>query len=305
MQTLKLKKKRSYSNNTFIFFMLLPAVVSLLIFTYYPMVKGITMAFQSYSLFNLSNVKWIGLDNFKELFTPSPLNSFYRTLGNTLKWVVISLLFQFIMGFILAMLLKKGFRGMGLYKGVAFMPWAISGFVIGIMWRWMFNGTSGVINDVLMRIGLISEPMAFLADKATALNAVIFTNVWYGIPFFTMMIGAALQGVPLELYEAARVDGASSIKQFFSITLPFIKPVLTLTVLLRVIWIFNFPELIYSMTGGGPGGSTHIITSFMLDKINGLDYGMGSAVGVVVILMLTVYTIFYLSLTKFEDMGEM
>ncbi len=119
-----------------------------------------------------------------------------------------------------------------------------------------------------------------------------------------MMVGAALQGVPLDLYEAARVDGASSLRQFFSITLPFIKPVIVLTLLLRVIWIFNFPELIYSMTDGGPGGSTHIITSYMLEQINSLDYGMGSAVGVVVMLLLSVYTIFYLSLTKFEDTGD-
>lgn len=284
--------------------MLLPALVSLLIFTYYPMFKGITMAFQEYNLFNLNNVKWVGLDNFVTLFTPAPLNGFHKTLGNTLKWVVVSLLFQFLVGFVLAMLLHKPFKGIGLYKGIAFIPWAISGFVIGIMWRWMFNGTSGVINDILMRLNIIEEQIAFLADKSTALNAVIFTNVWYGIPFFTMTIGAALQGVPLDLYEAAKVDGASPIRQFFAITLPFIKPVITLTVLLRVIWIFNFPELIYAMTNGGPGGSTHIITSYMMDVLGTLNYGMASAIGVVVMIMLSIYTIFYLSLTKFEDMGD-
>lgn len=297
--------RKGLSDRWFIFLMLLPAFACLLVFTYYPMCKGITMAFQSYNLFNLSNVKWVGMANFMELFTPSPLNSFYQTLGNTLKWVVVSLLFQFLIGFSIALLLNKAFRGIGLFKGIAFMPWAVSGFVIGIMWRWMFNGTSGVINDMLMRFGILQEPIAFLAEKSTALNSVIFTNVWYGIPFFTMMIGAALKGVPLELYEASTVDGAGRIRQFFSITLPVIKPVLTLTVLLRVIWIFNFPELIYSMTNGGPGGSSHIITSFMLDKINMLDYGMGSAVGVVVMLLLSLYTIFYLSVTRFEDMGDM
>jgi multiple sugar transport system permease protein len=172
------------------------------------------------------------------------------------------------------------------------------------MWRWMFNGTSGVINDILLRIGIIHSPIAWLASKDTALLSVIIANIWYGIPFFTIMITAALRGVPQELYEAAEVDGANAVGKFFNITIPSIKSVILLTILMRVIWIFNFPDLIYSMTQGGPGGSSHIITSFMMQKVQSLDYGLASALGLLVILFLTVFTIIYFSVTKFGKLED-
>lgn len=293
-----------HKNSTFILLMLLPAIGMVVLFTYYPLFKGVIMAFQDYNLFNVNNTQWVGLANFKKLLAPTPGNMFYNTLWNTVKWVFVSLFFQFIIGFALALLMRRTFFGSNVYRGIIFFPWAISGFIIGIMWRWMYNGTAGVINDLLMKAHLISQPVGWLSEMGTAMNSVIITNIWYGIPFFTIMITAALRGIPNDVYEAADVDGAGPIRQFFSITLPYIKPVLVLTVLLRVIWIFNFPELVYSMTNGGPGGSTHILTSFMMEKVRGLDYGMGSAIGVIVMLILSIYTIGYLLLTRFEEMGD-
>jgi multiple sugar transport system permease protein len=284
--------------------MLLPALILPLIFTYYPMIKGSLMAFQSYNLMNVTNIKWIGLGNFQKLFANTPGNIFYTILKNTAIWVIVSLFFQFTIGFALALMLRKKFRGSSVYQGLIFFPWAVSGFLIGIMWRWMFNGTSGVINDILLRIGIIHSPIAWLASKDTALLSVIIANIWYGIPFFTIMITAALRGVPQELYEAAEVDGANAVGKFFNITIPSIKSVILLTILMRVIWIFNFPDLIYSMTQGGPGGSSHIITSFMMQKVQSLDYGLASALGLLVILFLTVFTIIYFSVTKFGKLED-
>ncbi|HNY19147.1 MAG TPA: sugar ABC transporter permease [Flexilinea sp.] len=301
---MKTKQKFADSRNRFIFFMLLPALILPLIFTYYPMIKGSLMAFQSYNLMNVTNIKWIGLGNFQKLFANTPGNIFYTILKNTAIWVIVSLFFQFTIGFALALLLRKKFRGSSVYQGLIFFPWAVSGFLIGIMWRWMFNGTSGVINDILLRIGIIHSPIAWLASKDTALLSVIIANIWYGIPFFTIMITAALRGVPQELYEAAEVDGANAVGKFFNITIPSIKSVILLTILMRVIWIFNFPDLIYSMTQGGPGGSSHIITSFMMQKVQSLDYGLASALGLLVILFLTVFTIIYFSVTKFGRLEE-
>lgn len=259
------------------------------------------MAFQSYNLMNIKNIKWIGLGNFKKLFESSVSNNFYQTLMNTVKWVVISLFFQFTIGFGLALVLKKKFKGSGIYQGLIFFPWAVSGFIIGIMWRWMFNGTSGVINDILMKLHLISQPVGWLAEKGTALYACIIANIWYGIPFFTIMITAALRGVPADLYEAADVDGANAFQQFRYVTVPCIKSVLLLTVLLRVIWIFNFPDLIYSMTQGGPAGSSNIITSYMMQLVQSLDYGLASAVGVLCILFLATFAAIYLVVTKYTE----
>jgi len=296
MQThLKLQKRM----RLFIFLMLLPAVVFPLIFTYYPMIKGSCMAFQSYNLMNIKNIRWIGLGNFRKLFDRSAGTSFYTTLLNTVKWVGISLFFQFNIGFALALMLKKKFRGSSIYQGLIFFPWAVSGFLIGIMWRWMFNGTSGVINDMLMKLHLISQPVGWLADKSTALLSCIIANIWYGIPFFTIMITAALRGVPAELYEAADMDGAGPIQKFWRITVPYIRPVLLLTVLLRSIWIFNFPDLIYSMTQGGPAGSSNIVTSYMMQLVQSLDYGLASAVGVLCILFETVFVVIYLWASRY------
>lgn len=294
--------KKKIPTGLFVFLMLLPALLFISILTIYPLSRGVVMAFQDYNLFNLNNTKWIGLDNFRELFDPSPLNMFPQIIKNTVKWVIVSLFFQLTIGMAISLFLRKGFRGSSIYRGIIFFPWAISGFIIGIMWRWMFNGTSGVINDMLMRLGIIQESVGWLSDTSTAMNSVIVANVWYGIPFFTIMLTAAMAGISPELYEAAEVDGAGAVKQFFYVTLPGIKSVLLLTVLLRIIWIFNFPELVYSMTNGGPGNSTHIITSYMMNKISSLDYGMGSAIGVFDILVLSIVAAIYLFLTeKGED----
>ena len=295
-RTSTLSSKRR--DTLFIVLMLLPAILIVLWQIYYPVLRGIVMAFQNYNLYNLSKVKFIGFDNFKELLTPSPFNSFIRTIKNIVIWVFGSLIPQFLIGFAIAMLLRRAFRGRGVYQGVISFPWAVSGFIIGIMWRWMFNGTSGVINDVLQKLGLIEQPIGWLSSGSTSLLSVIIANIWYGIPYFVIMITAALQGVPQELYEAADMDGAGSLAKFRVITLPHIKSVLILTCLLRVIWIFNGPEAIIAMTNGGPAGSSQIMTSYMYTLINSLDYGKASAIGVICTVILTLYTIFYLKITS-------
>lgn len=291
----------SKRNRRFIFWMILPAVLFPLIFTYYPMARGFVMAFQNYNILNIKNIRWCGFENFRTLFANTPGNSFYATIGNTVQWVLISLFFQFTIGFGLALLLKKKFKGADLYQGVIFFPWAVSGFLIGIIWRWLYNGTSGVFNDLLVRLHILSEPFGFLANTNTALYACIIANIWYGIPYFTIMITASLRGVPADLYEAANMDGASPVQQFFHITVPSIKSTLLLTLLLRSIWIFNFPDLIYAMTGGGPAGSSNIVTSYMMQLVNNLDYGMASAVGVLCVLIQLIYAIFYLKLTRYGE----
>jgi multiple sugar transport system permease protein len=285
----------------FIAGMLAPAVAATLLMTYYPIGKGIIMAFQNYNLYNLKNVKFVGLENFIELFTPGPFNSFYGTMFNTAVWVLGSLIPQVIIGFALALLLRKNFFGRNVYQGVSSFPWAVSGFIIGIMWRWMYNGSSGVINDIIMRLGLINAPYGWLSETDTALYAVIIANIWYGIPFFVIMITAGLQSVPEELYEAADVDGANGFLKFRVITLPHIKSVLILTTMLRLIWIFSGPEMIFSMTNGGPAGSTQIMTSYMYSLITSLDYGMASAVGVVCTIFLVIFTLFYLQISRFSS----
>ncbi|MET7293372.1 sugar ABC transporter permease [Streptomyces griseoloalbus] len=272
-----------------------PAAVFVAVFTYYPMIAGSQMAFRNWNLTDLTDTSWVGWKNFRDVFTDPAWST---VLDNTLLWVVGSIVPQLVIGFAIALWLRRRFRFRGLYQALIFFPWAISGFLIGILFRWLFNSEFGVVNDLLQKAGLIDEPIAWLADPQTAMIAVLIANVWYGVTFFAIMILAALQSVPDELYEAAALDGAGKARTLFQITIPYIRVTLALTVLLRVIWIFNFPDLIFGMTGGGPNDETHIVTTWMIKITQQGDYGKASALGLLVVAILLVFAVFFLLATR-------
>ncbi|RUR03272.1 carbohydrate ABC transporter permease [Labedella endophytica] len=274
---------------------LAPAFIAVAVFTYYPMLVGSLGAFRTWTIYNVADQPWSGLDNFRTILA-DPL--FYGTVMNTIVWVVGSIVPQFVIGFALALWMRRKFRFRGLYQALVFFPWAISGFLIGVLFRWMFNSEFGVINDLLLRSGLVESPLPWLASPALAMPAVIIANIWYGVTFFAIMILAALQSVPDELYEAAALDGAGKVRVFWNVTVPYIRTTLALTVLLRTIWIFNFPDLIFGMTAGGPGGRTHIVTSYMIEITQQGEYGRASALGLIVMLVLAIFAVFYLLATR-------
>ncbi|GAB6188471.1 sugar ABC transporter permease [Marinitoga arctica] len=283
----------------FIFFMLLPTILLISFIILYPTISGVLLSFKNYSVFNFGKIQWIGFENYKEIFS----DIFYiDVVLNTLKWIFFSVIFQLFFGFILALLMKEPFKGRGLYAGLVFYPWAISGFAIGLIWSWLLNGQFGVINDILLRMGIIKEGFNFLSDPSLAMFSVILVNVWYGIPFFAIMILAALQSIPNSLYEAAEIDGAGYFTKLFKITIPYIKPTLINTVLLRIIWVMNFPDVIYGMTRGGPAGSTEILSVKMINTVfYESNYSKATAHGVIIVTVLILYTIMYLKLTSKKE----
>jgi multiple sugar transport system permease protein len=272
-----------------------PAALFVAVFTYYPVIAGGQMAFRNWKLTDLTDTSWVGLKNVRDVFGDPAWGT---VLGNTALWVGGSIVPQLVIGFALALWLRRRFRLRGLYQALIFFPWAISGFLIGILFRWMFNSEFGVVNDLLQKAGLIDEPIAWLADPDTAMIAVLIANVWYGVTFFAIMILAALQSIPDELYEAAALDGAGKVRTLFRITIPSIRTTLALAVLLRIIWIFNFPDLIFGMTGGGPNDETHIVTTWMIKITQQGDYGKASALGLLVVAGLLVFATFYLLATR-------
>jgi multiple sugar transport system permease protein len=272
-----------------------PAALFVVVFIYYPMISGSQMAFRNWNLTDLTDTSWVGFKNFQGILA-DPV--FYTVLRNSVFWVVGSIVPQFVIGFALALWLRRRFRFRGLYQAFIFFPWAISGFLIGILFRWMFNSEFGVINDLLTKAGLIDQPIAWLADPKMAMIAVLIANIWYGVTFFAIMILAALQSIPDEVYEAAALDGAGRVRTLFQITIPYIRATLALTVLLRVIWIFNFPDIIFGMTGGGPANETHIVTTWMISITQQGDYGKASALGLIVVAMLMLFSAFYLTATR-------
>lgn len=279
-----------------------PSYIIVLIFMGYPLLNCIKLAFSNYKITQLDNITFAGLSNFKRIFTDSQIG---MITGNTVLFVVITLLGQLILGLILALALKKPFKGRGIYQGIVFLPWAFSGFLVGLMFQWMFNGEYGPINDVLLKLHLIQEKISFLGSPNLAIFTVITALVWQGIPFFGIMILAALQSVPEELMEAAKMDGAKTIQRFWNITIPCIKPTLVITVLLRTIWIFNNADIIYIMTKGGPANSSDTLSSYMFIKAySTLDFGFASALGVLFMIGLTIYIAIFVKATKFSKAGD-
>jgi multiple sugar transport system permease protein len=280
---------------------IMPGLILMLIFIGYPIAKGIATSFYHYKL-NDPNIYFDGLENYRAILAEE---DFWQILMNSFWWVAGSISFQFVLGLILALMLNKKFKFRNLYQALVLAPWAVPGFLIGLIWKWLLNGQYGVINDILLKLHLIQEPISFLAQTTTALPSTIVANIWYGIPFFTIMILAALQSIPVTLYESAEIDGAGKVAKFFKITVPYIKPTIITTLLLRVIWIFSFADIIYIMTNGGPLNSSNNLASYIIFKAyKALDFGQASALSVIFFVILLVYTILYLSITKFDKAGD-
>lgn len=252
-----------------------------------PLAIGIGYSFQEFNLLRPDDVTWVGLENYRDLWGD---RSFWRALRNTLTWTFASLALQFALGLGLALLLGTSFHGKRIVQALVFLPWAVPTFLTALTFSWLLNPVIGPIPHWLFALGLLEEPYNILGNPATALWGPILANVWYGVPFFAIMLLAALSSIPSELYEAAEIDGASAWQKFTKITLPFLGPMIAITVMLRAIWIANFADLIFIMTGGGPANSTQILSSYIFTTaFRRLDFGHASATAVVLLILLMIY----------------
>ena len=249
------------------------------------------MSFQSYDLRRPKNIGFIGFDNYIAVLKDQ---LFWQSLWKTVQWVVLGVGFQFVFGFGLALLLNKKFFGRGIARSVSLIPWVTPGVLIGLMWRWIYDGNYGVLNDILLKLGIISEKIPFLAQQATAFPAVIVTIIWQGIPFFALMLLAGLQGIPGELYDAADVDGANGFQKLFRITIPSLKNIIFITTMLRIIWVANSVDIIFNLTEGGPAYSTQTLSVFVFNKGNSLNLGYAATMSIMLTLVLLLVAILYL-----------
>lgn len=278
-----------------------PIFLLLVIMFGYPLIKSIVMAFQNYKLGN-ANVYFNDFANFQKMFGDK---DFPLLLKNSIVYVIVSVFGQFIGGLILALCLRDKFKGRGIYQSIVFLPWAFSAFVVGLVFRWSFNGEYGVVNDVLMKLGIIKKGIAWLGTPGLSLVVVILAMIWIGIPFFGIMILAALQSIPDEIYEAADMDGCGMFRKFFSLTIPYIKPTVIMTILLRTIWIFNSFDLVVIVTQGGPANYSQTLPSYMYTKaFSGYDFGLAGAFGVLLMVILGVYAVLFLKLSNYDKAGD-
>ncbi len=279
------------------YILILPACLLRGLIMIYPLGKVFYLSFQHYNPTKPFTNGFAGLDNFITIFTKK---EFYNALGVSAKFVACEVVLQLIFGMIVALILNQKFKGRGFFRALTFIPWALSGVLTAVLWSIMFNQHFGVLNDLLAKLGIIKEPIAWLANTKFVLGSVIVAELWRGIPFFAISLLAAMQGLPDDIYEAARVDGSTKFQTFRFITLPMLKNTIVLTTLLRTIWEFNSVDLIYSLTGGGPVGKTTTLSMLIANQaIKTSNYGYGSALSVVSFAILAVIAVIYMKLSGF------
>jgi len=273
-----------------------PALVLIALVLFVPLIVGLSYAFQSIQILNPFKTGWIGLAHFEALARD---RIFYRALGNTMWWTGGSVFLQFGLGLGLALLLNRPFAGRRLVQAVVFLPWAVPTFLSGLTWAWLFNPVIGPLPHWLFALGMLSEPYNILGDPGLAMWGPIVANVWFGVPFFAITLLAALQAIPSSLYEAAAIDGATAWQGFVKVTLPFLAPIIAITVLLRTIWISNFADLIIVMTNGGPANATQILPSYIFTTAyKKLDFGYASAIATVLLALLLLYAVILLYMRR-------
>jgi multiple sugar transport system permease protein len=281
---------------------LLPTLLLLVLMFGYPLINSLLMAFQSYNLATPAKNHFNGLGNFRKLFSTTDI---WLISKNSFIYVIASVAGQFALGMTLALALRKPFRLRGLYHAIVFLPWSFSAFVIGLMHRWSFNGEYGVVNDLLLKLGVIDQKIAWLGTPGFSLAVVVFAMIWMGVPFFAIMLLAAMQGIPADVYEASYIDGCGPLRRFFRITFPCIKPTVIVTILLRTIWIFNSFDLVVVITNGGPANYSQTLPSYMYTKaFSSYDFGLASALGAVLMLVLVVYVTFFLKASRYNKAGD-
>ncbi|MFN3614905.1 MAG: carbohydrate ABC transporter permease [Rubrimonas sp.] len=272
--------------------LLTPALLITLLIVFLPMAEALFLSLHDYVIWRPHARAFVGLDNFARALGDE---AFWIAFRNTVLWIGLTVPAQAALGLATAVLLNRRFFWRPLARALIIVPWALPSVVIALMWRWIYDPNIGVANDLLLRLGLIQQAFPWLASPDTALYAVIVTLTWQGFPFFAVMILAGLQSIPRSRYEAAAIDGAGPWAQFVRITLPGIAGVLGTAILLRIIWVANSIDVIYVMTGGGPGYATHTLPIYaFIEARQNLNFGYGSALAVVFTLLLTAAIALYL-----------
>ena len=273
-----------------------PSLILVFAVLIYPVGSGILLSFQEMRLTRPDlGTPYVGLRHYIQLVS-DPI--FLVSAGNTVSWVVAGTGTQFALGLITALALNRALHqalpGMRFARVLVLLPWVLPSVEAGHMWALMLDSRLGVINDILVRLGVLTDYHACFADAATALPAGLVVSMWSSFPFFTLFYLAALQGIPDELYESASVDGANLWLQFRHITLPLLMPIIVATVVLRVIGLVNAPDLLIVLTGGGPGHATQVLSLYAFQKAYAeFDFGFAAALSVVMLLLLMAFTVVY------------
>lgn len=264
---------------------LAPAIAAVTVFVIYPIVVVAVQSFFDIRPTKHAGWTFAGLQNYVDSFTNTAI---WGVFGNSIIWTVGSVALQFIVAMAGALLLQQ-LPGARVFRAIFVLPWATPVVVGALAWKLLYQPDYGLINQVLGIVGLPELQKAWLATPTTALAAVIISNVWRGFPFIMVLLLSGMASIPKELYEAAGVDGASWWRTFRSITLPLLRPVLLTSTLIALIWTFNNFSSIYVMTGGGPAGTTDILTTFVYKAaFSSFDFGHASALSILLFAVVAI-----------------
>jgi multiple sugar transport system permease protein len=258
----------------------------------YPVIDGVLLSFREYRLNRPAlGTPWIGLEHYRDLTTDPIIRT---ALRNTLIWVTVGAISQFVLGMIAAIALHRSMRGMGVARILVLIPWLLPSVVSANMWRLMLDSRLGVVNDLLIRVNILDTPRAWFTSPGTALYEVLAVELWKNFPFFTLFLLAGLHAIPQELYDASSVDGGGAWQRFRGITVPLLMPVIVAAIILRVIGLFNSPDVLLILTGGGPGNATQTISLYGFQTAYlKFDFGYAAAISVLALACLMAFTIVY------------
>ncbi|HZY48305.1 MAG TPA: sugar ABC transporter permease [Devosia sp.] len=282
---------------------LLPMLTALAIVAAWPLLRTIWFSLTNASLTNLTDAKFVWFNNYlhwtvlksgKVVWSGVLADpAWWNAVWNTVRFAVVSVTFETVFGVIVALVLNAEFPGRGIVRAAVLVPWAIPTIVSARMWGWMFNDQFGIINDMLMHVGLLSTKIAWTASADTAFYAILIVDIWKTTPFMALLILAALQMIPRDIYEAAAIDGVHPVKTFFRVTLPLIRPALMVAVIFRLLDAMRIFDLVYVLTPN----SSQTKTMSVISRENLIDFdkfAYGSAESTLLFLIIAVFTILYI-----------
>lgn len=272
----------------------------MVLFSAFPLVYNVVMSFQEVDLFNLAsfNRPYVGLDNYRDVLSRPEAG---RVFWNTVTFVGVSVIAQLVLGFGLAMFFQLDFPLNTWLRGLFLAGWIMPGLVVGAVWSWILAGDFGVLNNLLMQLGLTEQRIFWLSDPDVALYSVIIANIWLGVPFNMILLSVGLAGIPEDVYEAAEMDGAGRVQRFFTMTLPLMRAQLGAVISLGVIFTLQQFDLFASLTQGGPSNASNVFQywSWQL-SFQHYEIGAGSVISVLMILFVIVVAAIYVRSTRHE-----
>ena len=256
--------------------LLAPAALLVLAVVGLPVLRVVQLSLMRVDLEGGISLAWGGLAAYARLWDDA---RYWNSLRNTAIFTGASVALETALGVAFALVLHRRFRGRGVLRAVVLLPWALPTAVMALAWAWIFNDAFGVANDLLRRLGLLERPVAWLGEPATAMAVLVLADAWKTTPFVALVVLAGLQGIPESVLEAARVDGLTAWQRFRHVLLPLLTPALLVAVVFRTVHAYGAFDLVYVMTGGGPGGSTETVSLYAFQHyFRYLDFAYGSAV---------------------------